>query len=83
MLRRRLRTVSNLFYTARSVEKYMKSSTYIPKYSGAELGIIMPVYKHGAFSDGCKLIDTRTFLCFSYQCLGERFRPYNVLMSRG
>ena len=60
----------------------MKSFTYIPKYSGDEPGIMVPEYKYGAFGDGRSSIDARTFLDFSYQCIGEHFKPYNVLISR-
>ena len=67
---------------AGSVEKYIKSSTYIPKYSGADPGIIVPEYRHGALGDGCNSIVAKAFFDFSYQCLWERFRPYSVLISR-
>ena len=60
----KLRTTSNLFSTSGSVEKYIKSSTYIPKYSGADPGIIIPEYSHGAFSDGWRPIVASTFFDF-------------------
>lgn len=50
--RSRLRAASKIFSTFGSVEKQLKSSTYIPKYSGAEPGIMVPKYKHGVFGDG-------------------------------
>ena len=72
---------SNWHSTNRSAEKYTKSSTYKPRYSGGLPGMRVPEKIHGSFGSGCSPTSQSFAATNLDQCDGLWHNPFKVFQS--